>query len=61
MRAVLSSSARAAPRSLPMSQLCGALASAEWSEGTGELQCFGVGAMNMVRFCVMLVRRSSEC
>lgn len=28
--------------------LSGSLSSGVWSEGTGELQCFGVGAMNMV-------------
>jgi hypothetical protein len=49
LRTVLRSCVRSAYRSLLMSQLRGALSSAEWSEGTGELQCFGVGAMNMVR------------
>ena len=29
-------------------QLSGSLSSGEWTEGTGEFQCFGVGAMNMV-------------
>jgi hypothetical protein len=40
---------RSAGSSTDILQLSGALSSSRWSEGTGDFQCFGVGAMNMVR------------